>query len=359
MLRAMSQFRGIDLFSDTVTRPTDAMRAVMASAEVGDEQLLEDPTVNELQQRTAKLLGKQAALFLPTGTMCNLIAFCVHCEPGDEVLLEAGAHPLHHEVGGAGVVAGVQLTPIEGVRGMFTVEQLRGAIRSPMRHHPRTRMVSIEQPTNAGGGAVWPVDLVGDVCDVAHAAGIVTHMDGARLFNAVVASGTSAAEFAAPFDSAWIDLSKGLGAPVGAVLAGSHEFVEQAWTWKQRLGGAMRQAGIVAAGGMYALEHHVERLAEDHANARHLAEGVAKLPGVGIDLDAVETNIVIFDIAGLGCEADEFLHELQSQHDVRLSPMGSTLVRAVTHLDVTRDDVDAALAAIAAVAGAKRAVARS
>lgn len=333
----------IDLFSDTVTRPTPAMRQAMAQAEVGDEQLHEDPTVNELQRKVASLLGKEAALFLPTGTMCNLIAMTVHCQPGDEVLLDATAHPLHHEVGGAAAVAGVQLSPLAGRRGIFDTAQVHAAVHSPMRHHPRTRLLSVEQPTNAGGGSIWPLERIVAVCDAAREHGMATHMDGARLMNAVVATGVTAAEYAKPFDTAWIDLSKGLGAPLGAVIAGSTEFVERAWRRKQMFGGAMRQAGIVAAGGLHALRHHVDRLADDHTNARLLAEGMAQLPGIDLDFEAVETNIVIFDIAGTGMDADAFIAHMTDGHGVRLSPMGATLVRAVTHLDVSHEDVEQAL----------------
>src|SRR5688500_13383507 len=269
----------IDLYSDTVTRPTADMRRFMCEAEVGDEQKHEDPTVNLLQEMVADLLGKEAAVFLPSGTMCNEIALRVHCRPGDEMLAHRTAHPIHFETGGPAALAGVNIRPLEGSRGQYDVEVLEAGIRPDSRHYPRSRLVWVEQPSNLGGGSIWPLARVRDVTGVARRHRLATHLDGARLMNAVVASGVAARDWAAPFDSAWIDFTKGLGAPVGAALAGSREFIEEAWRLKQQMGGAMRQAGIIAAGGVYALRHHVKRLAEDHANARRLAEGLAAPPG--------------------------------------------------------------------------------
>ena len=233
----------VDLYSDTLTKPTREMRRFMCDAEVGDEQKGEDPTVNLLQDMVTELLGKESALFLPSGTMCNEIAIKVHCRPGDEVLLDRTAHPLNSEGGAPAALSGVMVRGLDGVRGVFTAEQLKAAIRPISRYQPRTHLVSVEQTSNLGGGTVWPLQTVKDVCMAAREYQLVTHMDGARLFNAVVASGVSAKDFATSFDSVWIDLTKGLGAPVGAVLAGSHDFIAEAWRWKQRLGGAMRQAG--------------------------------------------------------------------------------------------------------------------
>jgi threonine aldolase len=335
----------VDLFSDTVTRPTAPMRQFMCEAEVGDEQQREDPTVNLLQNMVAELLGKEAALFLPSGTMCNQVAFSVHCRPGDEILLQELAHPLLYEVGGPAAMVGAVMRPLPGRRGMFTGEQVREAIRPPAYYMPRTRAVSIEQTSNITGGLCWPREQIEEVCAVAHAAGLVTHMDGARLLNAVVATGIPARTFAAPFDSAWIDLSKGLGAPVGAVLAGSRDFIEQAWRFKQRFGGAMRQAGIIAAGGVYALRHHVARLAEDHQRARRLAKGLAALPGIRLDPKEVETNIVIFDVSGTGLSGEAFGARTLASHGVRFSVLGPTTVRAVTHLDIPADGIERALEA--------------
>ena len=331
----------VDLFSDTVTRPTPAMRRAMAEAEVGDEQQREDPTVNLLQDMVADLLGKEAALFLPSGTMCNQVAFAVHCRSGDEILLQEQAHPLLFEVGGASALIGALLRPLAGPGGLFTAEQVRTAIRPPAYYMPKTRAVSIEQTSNVSGGICWPLEQIEEVCRAAHAGGLVTHMDGARLLNAVVARRTPARKFAAPFDSVWIDLSKGLGAPVGAVLAGSRDFIEEAWRYKQRFGGAMRQAGIIAAAGVYALQHHVERLAEDHERARRLAEGLAGIPGIGLDPKRVETNIVVFELHGL--TGEEFGARTLASHGVRFSVLGPSTVRAVTHLDIPTDGIERAL----------------
>jgi threonine aldolase len=334
----------VDLFSDTVTRPTPAMRRAMAEAEVGDEQNREDPTVNRLQAMVADLLGKEAALFLPSGTMCNQVAFAVHCRAGDEILLHELAHPLLYEAGGPAAMIGAVMRPLPGARGLYSAEQVRQAVRPRVHYMPRTRALSIEQTANIVGGVCWPLAQIQEVCAAGHAAELACHMDGARLMNAVVATGTPARDFAAPVDTVWIDLTKGLGAPVGAVLAGSRAFVEEAWVFKQRFGGAMRQAGIIAAAGIDALEHHVERLAEDHERARRLARGLAELPGIAVDADRVETNIVIFDVRGTGLTAEEFgRRTLRS--GVRFTVLGPTLVRAVTHLDVPADGVEHALSA--------------
>jgi len=336
----------VDLVSDTITRPGPAMRRAMAEAAVGDEQNREDPTVNRLQEMVAGLLGKEAALFLPSGTMCNQVAFAVHCRAGDEILLHETAHPLLYEAGGPAALVGAVMRPLAGPRGMFGAEQVRRAVRPPVHYMPRTRALSVEQTANIAGGVCWPLAQVEEVCAAGRAAGLACHMDGARLMNAVVATGTPAAAFAAPFDSVWLDLTKGLGAPVGAVLAGSRAFIEAAWVFKQRLGGAMRQAGIVAAAGIYALEHHVERLAEDHDRARLLARGLAELPGIALDAERVETNIVIFDVRGTGLTGEEFGRRTLERFGVRFSVLGPTLVRAVTHLDVPADGVERALSAV-------------
>jgi threonine aldolase len=335
----------IDLYSDTHTTPTPGMRRAMAEAEVGDEQMFLDPTVNRLCERVAALLGKEAAVYLPSGTMCNQIAVRVHCRQGDEVILEASAHPFHAESGGPAALAGVMMRPIQGERGMFTADQVRAAIRpASFRHAPRSRLLEVENTSNLGGGAVWPLAAIHAVTAVAREHGLACHMDGARLMNAVVASGTSAADYAAPFDSVWIDFSKGLGAPVGAVLAGSRDFIHEAWCIKQQIGGAMRQAGIIAAACLYALDHHVERLAEDHANARQLAEGLAEVPGIELDPALVETNIVWFDLHG-PMSAIELGAALKEQ-GVLIGAFGPTRMRAVTHLDVDRADIDDALEAL-------------
>lgn len=342
----MTDGRGfVELYSDTRTRPTPAMRRAMAEAEVGDEQALEDPTVNRLLEEVCRLTGKEAAIYLPSGTMCNQIALMVHCRPGEEVLLDRSAHPIHFEGGGAGALAGAILTPLDGRDGLFTGEQLAARIRTGNRYAPRSRLVSLEQTSNLGGGRVWPLEQLEEVCRVARAHGLSTHLDGARLMNAVIASGVPATRWCAPFDTCWIDFSKGLGAPVGACLAGSRELVAAAWRIKQMIGGAMRQAGVIAAACLHALEHHVERLALDHANARALAEGLAGLPGLRIDPAAVETNLVYFETAG---EAAALVAALDRQ-GVRMGAMGAHRVRAVTHLDVDRADIERAIAATRAV----------
>lgn len=339
----MSTF-AVDLFSDTVTRPTAAMRRAMAEAEVGDEQNREDPTVNRLQAMVAELLGQEAALFLPSGTMCNQVAFAVHCRPGDEILLHETAHPLLYEAGGPSAMVGAIMRPLPGARGMFTAEQVRQAVRPAVHFMPRTRALSIEQTANIAGGVCWPLAQIEEVCAAGHAAGLACHMDGARLMNAVVASGTAARIFGRLFDSVWLDLTKGLGAPVGAVLAGSKAFIEAAWVFKQRFGGAMRQAGIIAAAGIHALEYHVNRLAEDHERARSLARGLAELPGIAVDAERVDTNIVIFDVRGTSITGEEFARRTE-RSGVRFSVLGPTLVRAVLHLDVPPDGVERALSA--------------
>ena len=338
----------VDLFSDTVTRPSPGMRRFMCDAEVGDEQQFEDPTVNRLQDMVAELLGKEAALFLPSGTMCNQVAFSVHCRAGDEILLHETAHPLLYEAGGAAALIGAVFRPLNGPRGMFTAAQVRQAMRPAVHFMPRTRVVSIEQTANIVGGAVWPLREVEAVGSAARELGLARHMDGARLMNAVVSSGTPAKAFAASVDSVWIDLTKGLGAPVGSVLAGSRGFIDEAWVFKQRLGGAMRQAGIIAAAGIYALTHNVSRLAEDHERARRLAAGLAEVPGIAVDADRVETNIVIFDVRGTGLSGDEFAARTLASHAVRFSVIGPTTVRAVTHLDIPPGGVERALEAAGA-----------
>ncbi len=334
----------VNLFSDTQTLPSEGMRRAMASAEVGDEQRRLDPTVNELQERVAEMLGKEAALFLPSGSMCNQIGIRIHIRPGgDEFYAHRTSHPLVAEAGGSATLSGALAHPLEGEGGMFTGAALEEAMPDPHDlHQPRARLVCVEQTTNLGGGRVWPRDAIDDVLAVAARHQLRTHLDGARLLNAVVASGESAASIAAGFDTAWIDFSKGLGAPVGACLAGSRDLIEEAWRYKHMLGGAMRQAGIVAAGALWALEHNVERLAEDHENARLLAEGLAEIDGVSIDPATVETNIVIFEVA----DAAGLVEKLAAA-GIELRHRGRE-VRAVTHLDVDRPGVERALLEIGA-----------
>jgi threonine aldolase len=318
------------------------MRRAIANAEVADEQRRLDPTVNALQERVAELLGHEAALFLPSGTMCNQIAIRLHTRPGDEVILERHSHPIIAEAGGPAAHSGVMMHPLDGEGGTFTGADVKAALRDPGdRYSPRSRLVCVEQTTNYGGGRVWPLEQIRGVHAVARANGLATHMDGARLMNAVVASGVRAAEFASGFDSAWLDFTKGLGAPVGACLAGPRELIEEAWRFKQMMGGSLRQAGIVAAAGLYALDHNVDRLAEDHENARVLAEGIAEIANARIDASKVETNIVIFEVG----DQERVLREL-AERGVEMSPMGPGRVRAVTHLDVDRAGIDEALNAL-------------
>jgi threonine aldolase len=340
----------VNLYSDTQTRPTAAMREAMASAEVGDEQSFADPTVNELCSRVASLLGFEAAVFLPSGTMCNAIAFRLHIGPGgDEAYLHRRSHPIVAEAGGPAALSGAVLSPLDGERGMFTADALRDALRPADRYLPRSRLVSVEQTTNLSGGHVWPREQLSEVVDVAREAGLRLHMDGARLMNAVVASGRSAAAWAKGFDTAWVDFSKGLGAPVGACLAGSRALIDEAWRYKQMWGGAMRQAGIVAAGALYALDHHVERLADDHALAASLARDLASVPGVSLDPASVTTNIVIFEVA----DAQALVAAL-ADAGVKMGALGPTTVRAVTHLDVDADGAAQAVEAVRSALSADR-----
>lgn len=338
----------VNLISDTQTRPTGPMRQAMAQADVGDEQRGEDPSTNRLCERVAQLLGKEAAVFLPSGTMCNQVAVLVHCRSGEEIIADETAHIITSEGAGAAALAGAWVRPLKGRNGIFTAEQVRGAIRPRNRHAPRTRLVAVEQTSNRGGGSIWPLAAIEDVASVAREHGLALHMDGARLLNAVVASGVSARQFAAPFDSVWLDLSKGLGCPVGGVLASDATFIEEAWRWKHRLGGAMRQSGVLAAAGVYALEHHVERLAEDHANAKLFAQRIAALPGITLQPPIVETNLVFFDVSGTGLTAAQVVAGLL-QRGVRIGAEGEHHLRAVTHLDVDREGVERAAAALAAI----------
>ncbi|PLB53352.1 threonine aldolase [Aspergillus steynii IBT 23096] len=332
----------IDLFSDTKSLPTPKMRQAMMEAVVGDEQADEDPTILKLCDKVATLLGQDAAVFMPSGTMCNQVAIAVHCRPGDEVVCDRTAHILNAEGGGPAATSGVTTYPIDGEHGVFDRMALRRAIRPESRYTPTSRLVVIEQTSNLGGGTIWPSDTIRGVVEEARNAGLSLHMDGARLLNAQVATGIDAKEYARLFDSVWIDLSKGLGAPVGAVLAGSFDFVQRAWRVKQRLGGAMRQAGFLAAAGIYALDHHVDRLAEDHENAQLLATGLAKIDGISIPLSHVQTNIIFMDVSGTGISSTEFVAGMKSR-GVLFGDFGSAGVRAVTYINCTRRDIERVL----------------
>lgn len=338
----------IDLTSDTVTRPSPAMRQAMLTAEVGDEQRGEDPSTNLLCTRVAEMLGKEAAMFLPSGVMCNQIAILVHCRPGDKVIADQSAHIVGSEAGAPAALAGVMVHTLAGRHGIFTSDQMSGHIQPGKRNTPRASLVVVEQTVNRGGGGVWPLAQIKEIAELAHSRSMAVHMDGARLFNAAVASGLPLHLHAAQCDSVWVDLSKGLGCPVGAVLAGSADFIEQAWFWKHRLGGAMRQSGMLAAAGLYALDHHIDRLADDHANARLFAERVTRLPGVRLDSNEVQTNLVFLDIRHTGFTARELCTGLMQQ-GIRIGAEGSHRLRIVTHMDVDKAQVEEAAAAFAAM----------
>jgi threonine aldolase len=321
----------INLLSDTQTRPTQAMREAMARAEVGDEQIGDDPTVNLLCERVADLLGKEAAVFMPSGTMCNVASTLVHCRPGDEILAHETAHIIAREGGAHAALGGFQIMPLPGADGQFSPAAFRKALHPRSRYQPPQTVVSVEQTANIGGGTIWKKAALDEVVEIAKAQGLATHMDGARLLNACVATGITAGEMAKGWDSAWIDFSKGLGAPIGGVLAGSNAFIDEVWRWKQRLGGSMRQAGICAAACIYALDHHVDRLADDHANARALAQGLSQI--AGIEVQEPETNLVFFKPDGAGISGEAMVGAL-GKRGVLLTTMDGR-IRACTHLDVT------------------------
>ena len=326
----------INLLSDTQTRPTPAMREAIARAEVGDEQIGDDPTVNLLCERVADVLGKEAAVFLPSGTMCNVAATLAHCRPGDEILAHETAHIIAREGGAHAALGGFQIIPLAGADGKFSPDTLRKALHPRTRYQPPQTLVSVEQTANIGGGTIWKKTDLDEVVNIAKANGLATHMDGARLLNATVTTGIAAREMAAGWDSAWIDFSKGLGAPVGAVIAGSRAFIDEVWRWKQRLGGSMRQAGICAAACVYALDHHVDRLADDHANARALSRGLSQIAGV--EVQEPETNLVFFKPDGAGVNGEKMVAVLR-QRGVLLAMMDGR-IRACTHLDVTAEMIE-------------------
>jgi len=339
----------IDLSSDTATKPSEGMRKAMANAQVGDEQRREDPTVNALQDLVAELTGKEAGLFLPSGTMCNVIGVAVHCHRGDSIILDRFSHISTAEGGSAAFVAQVMFRSVYGERGIFTPDQVRAELSPNGTHTSPTTLISVENTTNRGGGKVWSLEALAAIRAVANEVGIPVHMDGARLMNAVIGGGYTAAQAASHVDSCWVDLSKGLGAPVGAVLCGTAEFIEEARLLKHRLGGAMRQAGVIAAAGVYAFEHNVERLAEDHENAKILEAGIANIPGLELVFGPVETNIVFFDVSKTGKTAVFITAELERM-GVRMSQYPDpTKIRAVTHLDVSRADCEKAVQALAQV----------
>src|SRR5450631_3237416 len=336
----------INLLSDTQTRPTPAMREAIARAEVGDEQIGDDPTVNLLCERVADLLGKEAAVFMPSGTMCNVAATLTHCRPGDEILAHATAHIIAREGGAHAALGGFQIMPLPGADGVFSPDAFRSSLHPRSRYQPPQTLVSVEQTANIGGGTIWKQSALDEIALIAKASGMATQMDGARLLNACVASGISARDMAAGWDSAWIDFSKGLGAPIGAVIAGSRDFIDEIWRWKQRLGGSMRQAGICAAACVYALDHHIDRLADDHANARTLARGLSQIAGV--EVQQPETNLVFFSPDGAGVTGEKMVSELR-QRGVLLAMMDGR-IRACTHLDVTAAMIEETLGLVRDIA---------
>lgn len=340
--------RVVDLRSDTVTRPTPGMRKAMAEAEVGDDVFGEDPSVNLLQERVAHLLGKEAALFVPSGTMANQISIKTHTSPGDEVIIEADSHPVLAEVAAAAALSGVQFRTLQGTRGVLRAEQVEDAIRPPDIHRPISRLICLENTHNFGGGTIYPLEEILRIEEVARRRGLAMHLDGARLLNACVATGIPPKIYGQPFDSVSICLSKGLGAPVGSVIAGSKEFIDKARRYRKMFGGGMRQAGVLAAAGLYALENHVDRLAEDHLHAKLLAEALCELPGIKLDPNLVETNIVIIDISASGLEPSQAQAQLK-EHGVLVLPFGKGRLRAVTHLDVSTEDIRHAIEAFRAV----------
>jgi threonine aldolase len=340
--------RTIDLRSDTVTRPTEEMRRVMASAEVGDDVYGEDPTVNRLQAVLAEQLGKEAGLFMASGTMSNQVAVKAHTQPGDEVICHRWAHVFNFEGGTSPAMSGVGFNPLDGEYGTFTAEQAEAAVRPGAVHYPVTALVAIENTHNKAGGTIFPLGEMRRIRKVADRHQLPMHLDGARLFNAVVASGIEPAQWAEPFDSISICLSKGLGAPVGSVLVGSKAFIERAVRVRKRFGGAMRQVGVLAAAGLYALEHHIDRLAEDHHHARRLAEGIGALSGYRVDLPVVQTNIVMIDTTATGWSENEVRDRL-ADRGVLVNTFGPGTLRVVTHLDVDSEGIETAIAAFTAV----------
>jgi threonine aldolase len=335
----------VDLRSDTVTKPSPAMRRAMAEAEVGDDVYHEDPSVNRLEEMVAELYGKEAALYVASGTMANQVAIRTHTHHGDEIIMERTSHPFNSEAGALAALAGVQVNLIEGQRGIMEMEQIKATVRSPNVHHAPTALICLENTHNRGGGSIWPLDKIRGIREYARSIGVPMHLDGARLMNACVATGLKPKDYAHYFDSCTLCLSKGLGAPVGSLIIGSNEFVARANRFRKQFGGGMRQAGILAAAGIYALEHNVERLAEDHLNAKRLAMGIADLDGLDVDVNAVDTNIVFFHVRRPGLTVPMLLGRLKAD-GVLMGGTGPTSIRAVTHLDVNKDGIDRAVEAL-------------
>jgi len=331
----------IDLRSDTITQPSDAMRQAMANAPVGDDVYGEDPTVNRLETLAAELLGKEAALFVPSGVMANQLSIRLHTRPGDEVIVESTAHIIRFEGGSASSLSGVQLCCVPGDRGLLTPEQVVTAIRPHDLHNPPTTLLCLEQTHNSGGGSIYPLNTIQQLAKKARAFGLALHLDGARLFHAVIATGVSAAEYAGYFDTATFCLSKGLGAPVGSMIVSDISRIAQLRRLRKVFGGGMRQAGILAAAGIYALEHNMARLKEDHEHAKSLAHRLHAVPNVTVDPDLVETNMIVFHVHDSTRSTNELLRDCQTG-GVRMNAVGDHTFRAVTHLDVTTQDIEKA-----------------
>ena len=328
----------IDLRSDTVTKPTRAMREAAFEAEVGDDVYEEDPTVKELENRAAEITGKEAALFVTSGTQGNQISVLTHCQPGDEVLMEANAHLFLYEGASMSALAGVQPRTLQGTRGAMNPHDVKAAIRPDDIHFPETGLICLENSHNKAGGAILPLENMQDIHQIAQESGIPVHLDGARLFNASVASGIPVKTYAEQTDTIQFCLSKGLGAPVGSIIAGSEDFIRKARKWRKRLGGGLRQVGIIAAPGLVALNDMVDRLAEDHEHAQQLAEGLGNIEGLEIE-NNVDTNIVLVNVGGRGKTSHEFLEDLKTQ-GVLAVPFGPYTVRFVTHYDASGEDID-------------------
>jgi len=358
----MNDKQMVDLRSDTVTKPSPEMRRAMAEAEVGDDVFGDDPTINLLQEKVAELLGKEAALYVPSGSMANATAIRAQTRPGEEIIAHFDSHAYHYEGGSAAVVSGCSMYLLHGERGLFTADDVRAAIRPDDDHFTISSLVVVENTQNRGGGTVWPLDRIAAIHDVADEHNLKMHLDGARLMNACIASGHSPTDYAQHFDTVAICFSKGLGAPVGSAVAGTAETIKRVHRARKMLGGGMRQAGIIAAGALYALEHNIERLVEDHINAKRLAMAIAEMPGLSADADSVETNIVYFDVdAGLkvpncvdagskvpNCRAyaegvASVLCDILHEHGVGMLALGPQRIRAVTHLDVSAEDIDRAI----------------
>ena len=330
----------IDLRSDTVTQPTPEMREAMANAEVGDDVLGDDPTVIALERRTAEILKKEAAVYMPSGTMTNQVAIRAHTQAGDEVLMDMNAHVYFYEAGAPAALSGVMCRLLPGVRGIFTAQDVKDALRPKNYHFPPSRLLCVENTHNRGGGSIWPVDLIAGVAETARTNNLRMHLDGARIWNATAATEIPEWEYAGYFDSVSVCFSKGLGAPVGSALAGDAAFIERARRFRKQFGGGMRQAGIIAAGALYALENNRARLVEDHTNAKLFAEGIRDLPGIDLDLATVETNIVSFRITT--APAAEIVQKLKSA-GVLVLANAVDKIRVVTHLDVSREDIEKAV----------------